>query len=232
MKEENDLLKLRLLDFEPTSPASPTSSVSPLTAADKAAQSAEEMEYLKEMCNEAETNLELAQAQIDELEAELEAERSSKKESLTKTEDHTSVLRMMGSFKIENDNLKQENRELQEALASLQSDFASMQRRYDKLQTLVNPVEKDPASEEVRQQAMSVSAEMAQKVNGKYDHDQPLLFDCFYDYEKLITSLNNEILSLKTIIKMREQDVHDDMLSRMQKERNDLLGRIAALEMR
>eukprot|EP00756_Hemistasia_phaeocysticola_P064037 Hpha_TRINITY_DN7487_c0_g1::TRINITY_DN7487_c0_g1_i1::g.96028::m.96028 len=117
-----------------------------------------------------------------------------------------------------------------------QEELRALQRRVSSLELELKDArqgqQRDPASPEVRQHAEVKAEATARKMKGQYQADYQVLFDQFYNFEREIQRLKNELLSLQTIIKMREQDVEQELRREFDRERNDLLSRITALEMR
>ncbi|KAJ9449696.1 hypothetical protein DIPPA_34203, partial [Diplonema papillatum] len=127
-------------------------------------------------------------------------------------------------------NLKNEIAKRDFALADLRKSLEDFKLRYDKLQQQVSPKELDVNSPEVKAQAQGVTARAAKQMTGKYDKDYPTLFDLIYEYERRITHLNNDVLSLNTVIKIREQDLRKELTAGFECEKNDLLAKVAILE--
>eukprot|EP01059_Diplonema_ambulator_P003928 TRINITY_DN13624_c0_g1_i1.p1 TRINITY_DN13624_c0_g1~~TRINITY_DN13624_c0_g1_i1.p1 ORF type:complete len:402 (+),score=177.66 TRINITY_DN13624_c0_g1_i1:288-1493(+) len=128
-------------------------------------------------------------------------------------------------------SLQQELQRKDKLIEKLKDDFSAIQIRYNKLQESLNPVHVDPSSEQVKERTASIAKVTARRMQGIYDLDYSVLFDLLYEYEKNVTRLQNEVLSLQTIIKMREQDVGEELSAKFSRERNELLGQITALQM-
>eukprot|EP01065_Artemidia_motanka_P018551 TRINITY_DN21876_c0_g1_i1.p1 TRINITY_DN21876_c0_g1~~TRINITY_DN21876_c0_g1_i1.p1 ORF type:complete len:395 (+),score=153.15 TRINITY_DN21876_c0_g1_i1:188-1372(+) len=189
------------------------------------AASGEGAKQLKETQKQAEADRALVASLKRQL-AKSRADCAAAQKDLQQQEDHTRNLErdLRNAAAARGASVQGHQEELQilrRKIAALEGELKDVRR----------PQHRDPASPEVKERAGATAGHAARQMVGKYDADYVVLFEMVFKYEQEVVRLRNEVLSLNTIISMREQDVAEQLNAEFARERNELQGRITVLEM-